>query len=313
MINRRKFVTTALVSGAGLVTGKAMGVNRLNSGTELEEPSAGAAAYDVVKEVLKYRKIDAHNHVHLFDGGPEGNIRFAEKFGIDKMIISRPIVSGEGTPKDFRGYNDLVIKVMKKFPDRFTGQLTLNVKYQKESLEEINRCIGEGMVGLKVYHQVKINNPLFYPVIEKFIDHKMIIHMHAHCQLGVAGYRMKYDTGIKPNTSIPEDFVDIATRYPEAMFQYAHIGGGGDWEYACKAFRNYPNIYVDTSGSNNPEGMIDFAVKTLGEDRVFYGTDNCYHQSVGKILSSELTEVQKRKVFSDNYNTILKKSGRNFF
>ena len=311
MINRRKFINASTLSAAGMLLSGALPAKA--AAAEDENIFAGKnTAYDPVKEILKYKKIDAHNHVHLFDGGPEGNIAFAEKFGITKMIISRPITSGEGTPKDFRGYNDLVLKVMKQFPDRFTGQLTLNVNYQKESLEEIKRCIGEGMIGLKLYHQVKINDPLFYPIIEKFIDLKMIIHMHAHCQLGFAGYRMKYDTKTKPNTSIPEDFVDIALRYPEAMFQYAHIGGGGDWEYACKSFRNHPNIYVDTSGSNNPEHMVDTAVDILGEDRVFFGTDNCYYQSVGKILASSLTETQRRKVFFDNYNQILKKSGRNF-
>jgi predicted TIM-barrel fold metal-dependent hydrolase len=139
-----------------------------------------------------------------------------------------------------------------------------------------------------------------------------MLHSHSHCQLGVAGYRMKYDTKIKPNTSIPEDFVTVAKRYPELMLQYAHLGGGGDWEYACKAFATYPNIYADTSGSNNAENMVDFAVKYLGEHRVFFGSDNCYYQSVGKILSANLTPAQKSKIFFENYNNVLKKSGRGF-
>lgn len=135
--------------------------------------------------------------------------------------------------------------------------------------------------------------------------------MNDHFKIGVGGYRMKYD-GKKPeNVSIPEDFVDIAKRYPEAMFQYAHIGGGGDWEYMCKMLKNSPNVYVDTSGSNNEEHMIDFALQELGEDRLFFGSDNCYYQSVGKILASNLTESQKRKIFFENYNNILRKAGNN--
>jgi predicted TIM-barrel fold metal-dependent hydrolase len=167
------------------------------------------------------------------------------------------------------------------------------------------------MVGIKVYFQVKINDPLFYPIVEKSIDHKMLILMHANCQIGMAGYRMKYDTHLNPNTSIPEDFVDIAKRYPEAIFQYAHIGGGGDWEYACKSFKDYPNIYVDTSGSNNEADMIDFALKYLGENRLLFGTDSSYYQGVGNILASNLNEVQRKKIFFENYNNILKKGGRN--
>ena len=124
---------------------------------------------------------------------------------------------------------------------------------------------------------------------------------------------MKYDTKTRPYATIPEDMVDAAKRYPEAVFQWAHIGGGGDWEYMCKSFINYPNIYVDTSGSNNEAGIIDGAIKMLGEDRLFFGSDNSYYQSVGKILASNATESQRKKIFFDNYNNILKKGGYNVY
>ncbi len=122
---------------------------------------------------------------------------------------------------------------------------------------------------------------------------------------------MKYDIEQRPNASIPEDFVDIAKRYPEAIFQWAHIGGGGDWEYMCKALQNSPNVYIDTSGSNNEENMIDFALKHLGEDRMLFGCDCSYYQGVGKIMAANLTESQRKKIFFENYNNILRKAGRN--
>jgi predicted TIM-barrel fold metal-dependent hydrolase len=303
-IHRRKFFTNAAVSGAGILLG-----SKLLSCTPKDQPEL--TSFNIMQEVMKYRKIDAHEHVDLYHGGPEVQIDHADRLGIEKLIISRPIVRGLGTPEEFRSFNDMVLKAMKLYPDRILGQLTLNPIYQKESLEEIKRCIDLGMVGLKVYYQVKINDPLFYPIIEKFIDLKMIILMHANCQLGMGGYRMKYDTHESPNTSIPDDFVDIAKRYPEAMFQYAHIGGGGDWEYACKAFKDYPNIYVDTSGSNNEGNLIDFALKYLGEDRLFFGTDSSYYQGVGNVIASNLNETQRRKIFFENYNAILRKGGNN--
>ncbi len=311
-INRRKFVTKTALSAAGLLLSEhLMGMGPTDAPPASLSNEIAPSSYNLMKDVMKYRKIDAHVHAYLFDGGPDGNVAFAERLGIDKMFLSRPAYQGYGTPKEFRSYNDLMLTCMKQYPDRLIGQFTANAIFQKESLEEIKRCVDLGMVGLKVYTQLKINDPLFYPIIEKMIDLKMIIHMHAYAQLGLGGYRMKYDIGIRPQTSIPDDFVEIAKRYPEAMFQYAHIGGGGDWEYACKSFVHYPNIYVDTSGSNNAENMIDSAMKLLGEDRLFFGSDNCYYQSVGKILASNLTENQKKKVFFDNYNAILRRSGRN--
>lgn len=306
VIRRRKFLLNSGMSTAAILLGNTLTGFAIDERIKTRD---NAQTYDIMKEVRKYQKIDAHAHINIGHGGIEEQIDNADRLGITKLIISRPLVTGKGTPKEFVESNNMVLDAMKRYPKRVIGQMTLNVIYQKESLEEIKRCVDLGMVGLKVYNQVKINDSLFYPIIEKFIDLKMIILMHAFCQLGLAGYRMKYDIGVAPETSIPEDFVDIAKRYPEAMFQFAHIAGGGDWEYECKMFKNYPNIYVGTAGSNNEENIVDFAVKCLGEDRVIYGSDSCYYQGVGKILSSGLSEGQKRKIFFENYKNILKRGG----
>ncbi len=307
IVNRKKFLVDTAASVAGIMVGS----NFLGCSNEKKTVNS---TYPVMSEVLKYRKFDAHSHVGFRPGHLEEILDFADRLGIEKMCISRPIMNYSGTepegPDEVRKYNDIVINAVKRYPDRFIGYLTLNPRYQKESMEEISRCVDQGLSGYKGYTQVKINDPLYYPIIERFIDLKMLIFMHAFCQLGMGGYRMKYDIGMVPNTSIPEDFVDIAKRYPEGTFQFAHIGGGGDWEYECKMLKDYPNVYVDTSGSNNEEHMIDFAVKHLGEDRLFFGTDSSYYQGVGKILASNLTESQKKKIFFDNYQSVLKKLGK---
>ena len=175
---------------------------------------------------MKYRKLNSHEHVP-FNSNPDSLIDAADRLGMEKVVISRPISAESNqlaTPQEFKECNDLVLKAIKKHPGRFLGQVFINPIYRKESLEEITRCTDQGMTGLKIYNQVKINDPLFYPIIEKFIDLKMIILVHAHCGLGVGGQRIKYGN-IQPNASIPEDFTEAAKRYPEAIFQYAHLEG----------------------------------------------------------------------------------------
>lgn len=308
-INRRKFVTGTAATAAGILLGKSLEGMPVQEKADIE---VAPSSYDIMKDVFKYRKIDAHAHIYFTEDSPGTQLDQGERLGIEKQVISRYLSVFPGTPEQFREYNDLTIKAIKKYPDRLLGGFVLNPTYKKESLEEIQRCIDHGMIGTgELYYQVKLNDPLYYPIIEKLIDLRMIIHSHAECQLGVGGYRMKYNGNKAPDTSIPEDFVEVAKRYPEGIFHYAHIGGGGDWEYECKLFRDYPNIYVDTSGSNNCEGMIDFAVEHLGEERLFFASDNSYYQSVGTILASNLTDVQKQKVFFGNYNKVLKRGGRN--
>ena len=298
---RRKFITGTAVSAAGMMLAPGL------QGGPPDRPVG--AQYDIMREVKKYRKIDSYATSNLSEESLRYQIDFADRFGIEKLFIGLPMTEIKNTPEEFREMNARVQKAVKQFSGRFVGQFTFNPVYKKESLAEIDRCVDNGMIGSRIYHQVRINDPLFYPFIEKFIDLKMLFFMHGEVQLGVGGYRMKYDAGKSPTISGADEFADAAKRYPEAMFQFPHLGGGGDWEYVCKVFRNHPNIYVDVGGSNNQENMIDFALQTLGEDRLFFGSDNSFYQAIGKILSSSMNESQKKKIFFENYNNVLRKGG----
>ena len=99
------------------------------------------SSYNIMEKVMKYRKIDSHAHVYFSADSPETQIDFADRLGINKLVISRPMAPGsEGRPEEFIKCNDLVLAAVRKFPDRFIGQPTLNPRYLKESLEEIERC-----------------------------------------------------------------------------------------------------------------------------------------------------------------------------
>lgn len=306
-IDRRTFVSGTAMSSLGLFLGGKW------NGAETENSSVDSFhqhyTNDLMKDVLKYRKIDSHAHVYFSPDSPRIELEYAERLGITKLMISRNLEPfSEGTPEEFRKANDLSIKCMKDHPDRFIGTMVLNPVYQKESLEEIKRCVDAGMVGAgELYNQVKINDPLYYPIIEKFIDLKMVVLMHS----AIGKSRVVLNEGEPKNISLPEDFVEIAKRYPDAMIQFAHIGGGIDWEYACKTLAHSPSIFVDISGSNNEAGMIDFALKYIGEDRLLFGCDESYYQGVGHMFGDNLTDAQRKKIFFDNYNGILKKSGNN--
>jgi len=300
-VTRREFIKGSAVSAAGVMLAPTL---RNEPG-----PSTQGSRYDIMREVRKYRKIDSYATSSLSAENLKTQIDFADRFGIGKLFIALPMTDIRNTPEEFKAMNAAVQKAAKEFPGRLVGQFTFNPRYKKESLEEINKCVDLGMVGSRIYHQVKINDPLFFPFIEKFIELKMIFFMHGEVQLGVGGYRMKYDAGKFPTISVADDFADAARRYPDAIFQYPHLGGGGDWEYVCKVLRNHPNIYVDLGGSDNRENMVNFALQHLGEDRLFFGSDNSFYQAVGKILSADLTEDQRKKIFFDNYNAVLRRGG----
>lgn len=299
-IDRKEFLRNSALSAAGLM----MGEKALSQ--PHGSPATSPSSFDIMEEVNKYSMIDSHAHVYFREQSPDIQIAFADRLGIEKLVISRPLSRGvDGTPEDFKRCNDLVLDCVKKYPDRFIGQMTLNPEYKEASLEEIKRCVDQGMVGLKVYSHVNITDPAFYPIIEKFIDLDMIILMHH----GIGRARIEPAPSELDTVSVATDFAEISKRYPEAMFQLAHLGGGIDWEAACKAVKDCPNVYVDISGSNNDANIIDFALEYVGEDRMFFGCDNSFYQGVGHVLAADLSERQREKIFFENYNDILRKSG----
>lgn len=270
---------------------------------EQKDADRAARSWDPMGEVMKYRKVDSHNHISTCS--PEKIVEAADRLGIERVAISIP--RGD-RPHQFRESNDRILNAMKKYPDRLLGQCFINPAYPKEAIEEVVRCIDQGMIGLgELYTQVKINDPLYYPIIEKCTELQAPVLMHARADLGLL--REGYHTEAPPTTSIADDFADIGRRYPEAIIIHGHIGGGGDWEYMCKRLRSAPSIFIDTSGSITDEGMVEFAVKHLGVERMLFATDINFETGVGKILAADLTEEQRRKLFWDNFNDILRRRG----
>ncbi|MBC7758910.1 MAG: amidohydrolase family protein [Phormidesmis sp. FL-bin-119] len=304
-INRRHFLGA---SGVTLLGASMSGVLCNVPSRDENEVVSGTLQPEGWKKIflkaVTYPKIDAHNHI--WDGSNAEQVdESCERLGITKAACSIP---GGKTVQEIRANNDKIIQAMKSHPKRILGQCYVNPKFKKEALDEIDRCVDNGMVMLgELYDAVKINDPLYFPIVERCISHKIPMMLHGVTTLG--NWRSGYLPTNPPNSSVPEDFVDIAKRYPEAMIICGHIGGGGNWEYMCRVLQQAPTIFLDTSGSVSDEGMIDMAVEYLGADRLLFATDMNYETGVGKIMWANLDETGKKKVFFENFNNLLRKAG----
>src|SRR5690606_39169607 len=207
-ISRRNFLTQASLFTAG-----AFGADVV-FGEEISEQEL--LGYNLMAEVRQYRKFDAYATSDLSEGNIARMLDFADRLEIEKLAVGMPMTPIKNTPDEFQSINNNIYQAVNKYPDRLVGEFTLNPLYKKESLDEINRNIERGLIGTRLYNQVKINDPLYFPIIERLADLNMLVFMHGECQLGVGGYRMKYDAKKPISTSTPADFVEAATRYPEA-------------------------------------------------------------------------------------------------
>lgn len=74
-----------------------------------------------------------------------------------------------------------------------------------------------------------------------------------------------------------------------------------------------PNCYLDTSGYGHDRmGMLEYAVKKIGADRVLFGSDfsiNCPATVIARVNNAFITEEQRGKILSGNLQALLKKAG----
>ena len=251
--------------------------------------------------------IDAHDHLHHHSVGDWKDrdrqlIEAADKLGIDQLCCSIVPPEHPMQLESFRDANRWIADGMRRFPGRILGQCIVNPGYGKEALEEIRRSIGEGFMGIKLYNDYRITEPVLRPIIELAIDLKVPILQHAG--------HTTWLSAAQPRISDGGHIAEVGRKYPEAMIICAHICGGGDWEWTIKALRNAPSVFLDTSGSVADEGVVEMAVKVLGADRVLFACDLSMTTSVGRMRSAELDDAARRKIMGANMERILSKRGR---
>ncbi|HUP79556.1 MAG TPA: amidohydrolase family protein [Pirellula sp.] len=261
------------------------------------------------KDWRRMRKIDVHNHivdpVHRVDANwkrVEMLIEAAESLGIEKLCCSRPLTGGVMAEiAEVREANDAVLAAMKRYPDRIAGFCFVQPGNGAAALDEIERCLEAGMIGVKLYNQFKYSDPMVFPVAEKCIARRIPLLGHS------AHLTDQRTMALQPKTSDSLDFCQLSGRYPELMLILGHVNGGGDWEWAIKGLRECQNVFLDTSGSVLENDTIEMCVRELGHHRILFATDQTMEGCVGKLLSAEITPSQRDDIFWRNAQKILER------
>ena len=264
-----------------------------------------------IERWLRRPKIDVHCHVwNLGNEAEEATsaerlISTGEMLGITEYWCSSPITGGRlASIEEVRAENDAVLRAMKRFPEHIRGMCFVIPGHYRQAVDEVDRCLDAGMIGVKLYNQYRINDPAVFPVIERVIERGVPLLEHAGFVCG----REFLDQ--QPLISDGRHFAEMNRLYPEAMVIHAHIGGGGDWENTIRAMRNTsPNLVCDVSGSNLDDGQVELAVAEMGPDRVLFGTDGTMTGSVGKVIDATLTDEEKDLIFWGNAERILAAQG----
>jgi len=222
--------------------------------------------------------IDVHAHFY-HDRAPRADwrernvsrLRTGERIGVSIHVAS--VLGSWGrtspvyfpSPADVQFGNDALLALEREHPQRIRGYVTVNPNYTAHALAEIARCIGVGMVGIKLAASRRANDPLLDPICEVARDRGVPVLHH------VWQHRRRDWPGQEASDAL--ELAALAGRHPQVPFILAHIGGGGDWRHSLAALRGAPNVYVDLSGSGVDGGMLESCLTAVGVERLLWGTD----------------------------------------
>lgn len=299
---RREFLRQAGALGLA-----ALPATRASAAPVATEAAGATASGGLPPGWRSLRKLDAHHHVFTPVHRPNANwsevenlVAAAERLGIERLYCSRPITGGVMADiAAVREANDSVLAAMRRYPGRIAGYCFVQPGNGPAALDEIERCLEAGMVGVKLYNQFKFTDPAVFPIAEKCIARGIPFLGHS------AFLTDPRELARQPRTSHALEFGALSQRYPELLLIMGHVNGGGDWEWAIKGLREFPQVHLDTSGSVLEDDAIERCVALLGHRRILFATDGTMEGGVGKILSADLSTEQREDIFWRNFQRIL--------
>ncbi len=273
---------------------------------ELSAPSFAPERKETKRE--PYAVFDAHLHCPSESGDVwqwypvtrtfEDFARYLERAGVQRGIINNVRCQLAKTPRDFIEGNREVARYVEKYNGRFLGACVVNPLFIDEALREIEDCrrqLGFAWVGELCNYTVpyKYTVKEFELLVGQVVKMNMVLDVHTELE------EMEY----------------IIKKFPQATVVFPHFGDSHEYEHIFKRIdlvaRNR-NCYLDTSGYGHDRvGMFEYAVKTIGADRVLFGSDFSINEPgciIARVENSFLTEEQKQKIFSENLRALLRKA-----
>ena len=250
--------------------------------------------------------IDVHVHHHWADSEAppwdhiEETVTLAEHCGIDRIgLLGTYSLHGvDPTPHQIRSSNSNAARIVARYPDRVYSLCYLNPVHGPAFIDtELDRCIGEhNMRGIKLWIAVNARDERLDAVMQGALRHRVPVFFHAWYKSVNRVY----------NESSPADIRDLALRYPDVTIVMLHLCGAR--ERGVLDVKDLSNVLVDTSGSQPDVGILEYAVKHLGAERILYGSDapiRDYVSQLAKVRGAHITEEAKARILGENAMKLL--------
>ena len=207
------------------------------------------------------RIIDTHCHFGVSKLSPihitEANlVQSMDANGVELALVMPHAVSD-----DPKAEHDHVAELCSKHPNRFRGIVNLTPLWTEEAYRnEAERCVRElKFVALKLNPLQHLTSPVMANADKVFRaanDLKVPVIVH---------------TGLGAPWSLPSLCIPPARKYPQLSIVLAHAGYAVYTAEAHVAANECNNIFLEPSWC--PVGEVEHLIRSLGADRVLFGSD----------------------------------------
>ena len=242
-------------------------------------------------------------HGHTLCEKPETDDAIAEaaaEFGIDRVNLLADVLAFGffPTPEQIVVINDGNKRSFDRYPEFYTVFCYVNPDNPRDfTVAEIEKRVStQGFVGVKLESCVNARDEKLDPIMQT--AERLGVPLLHH-----AWYK---SAGEDPNESTAADIAHLASRFPNVPIIMAHLGGAR--VRGVQDIKPFPNVHIDTSGSQPMSGLVEYAVSELGEDRVLYGSDvmgRDFSAQLGRVFGARISDGAKRKILYENAARII--------
>lgn len=242
-------------------------------------------------------------HAHTRCNRPESDdeiVAAGREVGVTRINLLGDVLAFGFFPtaEQVRLINDGTRRSLDRYPDVFTCFCFVNPENSAEfTIAEIEQRVREeGFRGVKLEACVVARDKRLDPIMET--AERLGVPVLHHAWYNIAGPSGQEST--------PADIADLASRFPGVQIIMAHLGGAR--VRGVQDIKPYPNLHIDTSGSQPMTELVEYAVSELGPDRVLYGSDvpgRDYSPQIGRVTGARVSDAVKEMILCGNAARLL--------
>ncbi|NLC45401.1 MAG: amidohydrolase family protein [Clostridiales bacterium] len=251
--------------------------------------------------------IDSHLHFNLSgkdkEQAVEGLLRDLAIVGVDKTCLM-PHTNTTGIGHLYSSRDEIIqstedaCRSLEKHLEDLYILVWLNPLLPFDFLKGFVKdyIINGPVTGVKLSIQMNATDTRLDPLLTLLEENDIPLLFHCWYKT-VQKYRYESD---------PRDMACIAKKHPSLRVLVAHLTGCGF--RGVQDIRKYPNLFLDTCGSQPEDGLLQYALDNLGSDRILFGSDY-----PGRDIASQLGRIDSVDMSLEDREKILYKNAIQFF